>query len=212
MTIILQTRSGEVTFESTFTDAEVADQLRKSESEFGRSLAEKFTRFGWSLNQRRWAHYLVWYAQQPTSPPAVTAGLKSIVELLDHAAKSLQYPRLSFEVGGRTVQLARAGANSRAPGSINVTDGRGYGRNTWYGRIDRDGATTIADSAILAFLSDFATDPARKAAEYGRSSGCCCFCATTLTDERSTRVGYGPVCAKKFGMPWGIPSDERLLA
>lgn len=50
MTIILQTRSGEVTFESTFTDAEVADQLRKSESEFGRSLAEKFTRFGWSLN------------------------------------------------------------------------------------------------------------------------------------------------------------------
>lgn len=49
-----------------------------------------------------------------------------------------------------------------------------------------------------------------KAAEYGALHSSCIFCARPLTDERSDPalggVGYGPECAKKYGLPWGSVS------
>lgn len=44
---------------------------------------------------------------------------------------------------------------------------------------------------------------AEEAARFGHAHGCCLFCLRNLTDERSTEVGYGPVCAEKNGLPWG---------
>jgi hypothetical protein len=32
--------------------------------------------------------------------------------------------------------------------------------------------------------------------------GICMFCMRGLEDERSVRHNYGPVCAKRFGLPW----------
>jgi len=34
-------------------------------------------------------------------------------------------------------------------------------------------------------------------------TGNCCFCRRELTDKRSTEVGYGPICADHFSLPWG---------
>jgi hypothetical protein len=47
------------------------------------------------------------------------------------------------------------------------------------------------------------------ATAYGRRMGECCFCGLTLTDGRSIAVGYGPICAGKWGLPWG---EERVAA
>jgi hypothetical protein len=47
---------------------------------------------------------------------------------------------------------------------------------------------------------------AAEAAGLGWATHHCCFCNLELTDEgdnRSVAVGYGPVCAKKNGLPWG---------
>ena len=52
-------------------------------------------------------------------------------------------------------------------------------------------------------LKAFAADPETVAAQYGSLTGNCCFCGRKLTDDRSTNVGYGPVCADKFGLNWG---------
>lgn len=45
------------------------------------------------------------------------------------------------------------------------------------------------------------------AAQYGALHSHCIFCSRDLTDERSDPkqggVGYGPVCANKYGLPWG---------
>jgi hypothetical protein len=35
---------------------------------------------------------------------------------------------------------------------------------------------------------------------------------TALTDERSTEVGYGPVCAKHYGLPWGVKPALKAAA
>ena len=87
-----------------------------------------------------------------------------------------------------------------------TTDGRPYGSNTWYGRIDETGAwmrSRHADDEISSLLGRLASDPAGTAAEYGKLTGHCCFCRRHLEDERSTEVGYGPVCAGNYDLPWG---------
>jgi hypothetical protein len=122
-------------------------------------------------------------------------------------------PKITLETdNGRTVVLAVAGERSRAPGSINVTDDRRYPDNTWYGRIETDGTWRggrAADEAVLDLLRRFAADPAGVAAEYGRAMGSCCFCRRALTDPRSILVGYGEICAHRFGLPWGHSGDHN---
>lgn len=55
---------------------------------------------------------------------------------------------------------------------------------------------------IVAALNEFSKDPSQAAAAYARRTGACCFCGVRLEDERSVRVGYGPVCAKNYNLPF----------
>ena len=91
-----------------------------------------------------------------------------------------------------------------------MTDGKPFGSAIWYGRIDASGKFDLSAkidahtaSAITALLVNFAANPAKVASAYGKQTGSCCFCARELTDDRSVRVGYGPICADKFSLPWG---------
>ena len=52
-------------------------------------------------------------------------------------------------------------------------------------------------------LVRWARDPVGVAAEHGRMTGACCFCRRTLTTDESLAVGYGPVCATRYHLPWG---------
>lgn len=40
-------------------------------------------------------------------------------------------------------------------------------------------------------------------AAYAHESGNCCFCNRLLTTTESVSMGYGPHCAKRYGLPWG---------
>lgn len=44
---------------------------------------------------------------------------------------------------------------------------------------------------------------AEEAAAFGELVGRCCFCSTPIDTPESTAAGYGPVCAGKYGLPWG---------
>jgi hypothetical protein len=37
----------------------------------------------------------------------------------------------------------------------------------------------------------------------GHATSTCSFCQRLLSDERSLAMGYGPICAQNFGLPWG---------
>jgi hypothetical protein len=116
-------------------------------------------------------------------------------------------------VGTCTCQEFRlnvAGAQARVPGSLNVTEIGRFESREWLGRITREGEyqpsrklAATAQTAIAAALTALATDPAQAAREYGKLTGVCCFCAQKLTDKRSTDMGYGPICAGHWGLPWG---------
>lgn len=52
-------------------------------------------------------------------------------------------------------------------------------------------------------LSEATKATADQAAAFGKLVGRCCFCSHAIDTPESTAVGYGPVCASKYGLPWG---------
>ena len=124
--------------------------------------------------------------------------------------QGLRWPKLTLELDGKRVQLSLAGDASKHPGTVNVTDGARYPNNVWFGRILQDGTFQPGrdcSDAVVGILRQLASDPAGTAAAHGHQSGACCFCGRDLNDERSTAVGYGPVCAAKWSLPWGEADD-----
>jgi hypothetical protein len=63
---------------------------------------------------------------------------------------------------------------------------------------------------LAALEADGKGGLAAMAKQYGDATHNCCFCGLDLTDERSTSAGYGPICAGKYGLPWGeVPAIEK---
>lgn len=140
------------------------------------------------------------------APPAPALDLSRLFALLAQArTNGLKRPfilaaggpfdpmRLSLSKDGAAVYV-KAQSSSLYLGA--VRDGKFLpSREAMLGPDDRAG--------IVAALGAFAADPVAQAALYGHETGCCCFCARELTDKRSIAVGYGPICADHFGLPWG---------
>jgi hypothetical protein len=165
----------------------------------------------------------------PVTQPNVTIDLKNINNLFDKAKIHLKHPKVSLGLPGdhRGLRISLAGPRSGHPGAINLTSvaastaqnnawHRGYyQQHDWYGRVNTDGTLTLgknAPAAMVTLLQDFAANPAKVAASHGHLTGSCCFCSKALTDERSTAVGYGAVCADHFDLPWGERPTEFAAA
>lgn len=150
-------------------------------------------------------------AGKPVTPAAapvkVTNDMTAILTLFGNAAKHLKRPRVRLQLAdGSPLLLALAGANSKYKGQVMVTDGGPYRESQWFGVIGLDGAWKpgkVESPAVLEMVKKFAADPVGVAVAYGKATSACCFCAKALTDERSVTVGYGPICADHFGLPWG---------
>jgi hypothetical protein len=185
--------------------------LPESKKDFASSLLTQSRGRGLSEKQMYWVRKLA--EPTPTAPVAAieVGSFEGVIALFRTAQRHLKFPKVRLRLeNGSPIVLAVAGANARRPGTVNVTDGRPFGENIWYGRVEADGrweASRSVDAetatSLTALLTAFAAEPAKVAAAFGHLTGNCCFCAKTLTDERSTSVGYGPVCAEKFGLAWG---------
>lgn len=134
--------------------------------------------------------------------------------------KGLVHPKMRFDLAGidpswrGDLLLKRAGGFAQYPGSINVTNGMPYDdpHGLFYGRVHKDGRFERGrdfTSRVKGILQAINCNPVSMAADYGRKTGNCCFCATPLSDDRSTSVGYGPICADRYGLPWGLPLTTK---
>lgn len=199
-------------------------RLTGRDYEFASSLISQHRERG-NLSEKQWpwVETLLKKASAPKVDPIALGDFESIRNLFK--STGLKQPKLFLAVGERTIKFAVAGAGSKFPGSIGITDHNAIdscGRNVWYGRIRLDGtfqpsALNSLPTGLLDALKAFAADPEGVAAKYGKTTGCCCFCGHSLghgKDERSKEVGYGPECAKKFGLTWGgidpkaLPEDK----
>ena len=220
-TVTVTKRDGTTkTVESPHTDAEAITRLAElnsapgaKPSSFALDLAHKGTRYRLSEKQIAWVHIIVCESDTPRQESPVTMTLPRLRAMLDLAGETLKSPKINLETeGGGRVRLARAGQNSKNFGRIHITDGRPFGESTYYGYIDLDGGLhprPSADAEVIEALIAFDEDTAGSASAYGHRTGACCFCRRLLTDGRSVAQGYGPICAEKFGLPWG---DERAAS
>ena len=149
--------------------------------------------------------------QKNGEPDNFSVDLTKVHAFLMQARKTLKHPKVWMRIGNRDLKVYLSGKRSKYPDCVNLVvydlvDG--WRQDTWLGRILPDGTwhrpftTKQADvDTILPALGRLADDPGPVAQEYGRLTGKCCFCNHVLTDEdHSTKVGFGPVCAKRYGL------------
>ncbi len=216
VTVRGETRS----FESAFdTDADalksLADSIasEKTTSSFAIDLvAKSYKGRGLSAKQMAWVHKLATEAVTPRESRDIPArpdlDLSTVIEMMDLAAAAQKRaPRIVLVApSGQKIVLRRSGEQARVPGSVSVTDGGPFGASLYFGCVNRDG--TVRPSGKFTdevgnLLRDLAVDPAKVAGQHGIATGSCCFCAKLLSTAESRSVGYGPVCADKYGLPWG---------
>ena len=191
-----------VQFESKLTDAEALEILSGLHSSFALSLYLQHRRNGrLSEKQWPWVHKLATDATAPKPENPSVPDCKEIVSLFETAsAAGMKRPKMIFP----GVKFSLAGKNSRYPGAIHVSAGTYPGK--YFGRIMPDGQFLPGrDYAALdqEFLSRFAADPRGVAIASGHEAGSCRFCGLELTTPESVSVGYGPICAGHWGLPWG---------
>lgn len=197
---------------TTLTDEECIEALREQTGNFPQDLVRSYDERGTlSRNQWPWAHKLALESTAtPTAPEADDESyqMPGIVSLLHRALDSgLKYPKVtvSFEQYG-TLRLSVAGDGARYPGAINVTDGGSFDDGTFFGRIHSNGVWAPSRSTamwVTAALLLMDEQPDEIARVHGVRTGNCCFCGKDLTTDESVAAGYGPVCAGKWGLPWG---------
>jgi hypothetical protein len=189
---------------------------------FAESLLNTYSRYGSvSPKQAHWVKVLAERLAQPAPAEAVdVGGFGKLIEFFAAAAaKRTKLPKIILQLKGEgdeadiLVKLVLSGPASQFPGAISVSQVGEYGVAPWYGRIHRDGKFLASREAtpdgLIDLLKAFAADPAAVAAKHGRDTGICCFCNAELEDPRSKLVGYGPVCAKNHGLPWGAKPEAQ---
>lgn len=204
-------------FESVFqTNSEAADALKLalekgefSNADFATNVLDAWR---WSVapirpkplynSMQYWLHKLAQPKVQQVA--ASTLDLSRVLSMFVSAKAHLKRPAIVLSNGKANIKISFAGERSKYNGQIMVaapTFGDGF-----YGRIDQNGGwfpTASCNAEIALMVKEFAANPEAAAAAHGRLTGKCCFCNKGLTDERSTEVGYGPVCADHFGLQWG---------
>lgn len=185
------------------------DNLGSRDRTFAESLLEKAQRWDPSPKQQFWIDKLSALATgaAPAPSPAVGFSCERVIAYFDRAADAgLKYPKMKLTAGGEPLVLSRTGERSSRPGAVNITDGGPFDDNVWYGRIERDGTLVAShqiNESVRSVLKNLAADPVKVAALFGQRTGSCCFCRRHLEDYRSVSMGYGPVCAENWGLPWG---------
>jgi hypothetical protein len=158
---------------------------------------------------------------KPFVKPTVDVGeFSAVVALFDTAKAHLKFPKVALSVAGTTVKLALAGAKSKTPGYVTIAGEGSYPDRAWYGTVSPAGVYTPGSRVTPAFrdalvdvLKAFGANPAAVAKDHGKLLGACCFCYTPIgtgEDRRSVAVGFGPVCAKNWGLMDAWRTGETL--
>lgn len=152
-----------------------------------------------------------------TCPPVVhvvstlpAIDVRNIVAFIDGAKqRGLKFPKLRvLDPTGTVEALMFVTTRGSAPGSVAVKVGgrfvgtvtpQGEGRGAFGSDVTMRTWISVVNSAPLAAAKMFAAIKCS-----------CSFCGLPLTDEGSTEVGYGPVCAKNWGLPHKAKGTQEL--
>ena len=208
-TRVITTRTG-TAVRSTLTDGEAMEQLlnlvetHELRADFPCDLARKLKADkGLSQEQIKWCHVLVIKHTDATeSQPAYdTINIPLVATMLMNASEHLKCPKITFT--GIVVKKMHPAANRNRGGKFWFW---GPDRGQDWGQLKQDGAWNpprTCPREVVDQVIAFNADPTGVAKLHGTTTGFCCFCARELTTAESVSVGYGPICAGRYGLPWG---------
>lgn len=131
--------------------------------------------------------------------------LKPLVAMMVLARTNLKNPRIRIRSAIGDLAVTMAKDNSKNAGWLYLKAGSRY-----LGKIEPKQGLWMpvrgVEQEVTDALNEFSKDPVQAAKAYGQETNNCCFCGKLLTDDRegrSVEVGYGPICASHFGLPWG---------
>lgn len=152
-----------------------------------------------------------------TCPPVVhvastlpTIDVRAIAAFIQGAKdRGLKFPKLRvLDPTGTVESLMFITTRGSAPGSIAVkVGGRFVGTVTPTG--EGRGAFG-ADATLRNWISVVNSAPLAAAKMFAAIKCNCSFCGLPLTDAGSVEVGYGPVCAKHWGLPHKAKGTQEL--
>lgn len=207
----------------SMTDKQAAELLKGSLDSLSsgrRTFAESILRAAYSQKgasdkQWYWIHKLA-EELQATKPSAVSLTLPRIRILLRTAREAgIEKPKIRLTLPGglgriiiQTNRGSRIFINDAERKYFNNKKGREYA--VTYGEIDPESLFVVSPyakpefiNAVTDILSAFETDPAKVSSLEGHATGHCCFCARRLDNPESVKVGYGPICAERYGLAHG---------
>lgn len=203
---------------SSLTDAEALAWCAKiPNNNFSKDLAIKALQgLTLSEDQIAWAHVLANKYLDSITPQEgkIERGFDffRIAELFLFAKNKLKRPKIRLLGPEKELLvLSWAGEKSKYPETIPVVQWLGNYNTRFFGRIYQNGVFDTQNNPpewVISVLREFSDNPVKVAAKYGKLTGKCCFCGLTLTDDRSTAVGYGPICANHYRLPWGEKATE----
>jgi hypothetical protein len=182
--------------------------LNSKDQIFAASLVAQATNKPLSSTQTYWVSELAKRATAPKAAPEtvkVGASFAGVIALFGKTSGKLKNPAIVLATDtGAQARLSLAKPTSKNPGFIYVRlDGEYVGKISPAGEFQPFKLAPAQRDALLGLLEALAADPAGVAAAYGKATGNCCFCSRGLTDKRSVEVGYGPICADHYELPWG---------
>ena len=191
------------------------DKIPERSFGFATSLFEHFKKKGY-LSDKQWFHVfkfvdLIDNPPPPPKPEDKLPNINGVYSLMRRAVspKSKSFPKLWLQLKDSDLRINRATERSKYKGQLMLTDGKEFGCNIFFGRIDTNGDLYLSHSGkevkdeLIDLLTRLINDPEKVASEYGKLTGNCFACHRQLSDDRSIEVGYGKVCADKFGLRWG---------
>ena len=213
------------------------DLLPKKNQKFAQDLINQWDARGFvSRKQQFWLETLAEKAAERAASQPVEVGLEgygAVTELIarsgDSGEKELKEPSVTLWVDapdGHTheLRIRQPGTRKkdqlfRAKEELVVEEVqrtvRAIRSQTFHGLINKiDNSYYHAKNTphwIVEALENFKIDPITSLTEMGKLAGRCSFCQRALDDERSTAMGYGPVCAKRFSLPWSLKTARPII-
>lgn len=151
--------------------------------------------------------YAPTYQSTTVLPGRKIGKVSKIIDLFNMSAKKLKNPKIRFydEETEQCFFLVLP-KNTRYRGEYLAIYTQRYseyiGKMTYDGEfIPFRGSKEKTRDIVEANLKELAQFPIEKVRAYGHKFNHCCFCGKELSDAESVKMGYGPICAKHFGLP-----------
>lgn len=192
---------------------EVQHKMGAKDFKFADSLYDNYFARG-SLTDKQW-YWVKTLTERVVGQEPIYGSFDPILVMfrMTQAAKDpnkrLKRPKVRLmSAEDRFVQLNfRPGESEETKIDVYIDGWQGHGYRKFAGWIYHDRIvpyrTDRMTDDVKNVLQDLALDPLGVAKAMAHRLGVCMYCGQRLSDDRSKQAGYGPVCAKSWGLPWG---------